>query len=369
MLKFENRDLFLSLIRLGIGNGYTGYWGGRKESDQIDWNALETLAAQHGLSAVLVDGVERLPEGHRPSKEVILQWIGEVLQGESIDSLQRAVSADMAKLFHSNGIKTYILKGAIVAECYPKPSHRVSSDVDCYLLPDNGDFDAWTFGNDLIRSKGFKVNTEFYKNSSFDISGVLVENHQFLTPFRGNDKLARFEIVLESLLKQDKGLDRIDGSFLYRPPVMVSALFLIEHVYSHFLHEGLTWRHVLDWMMFIKKHKKNINWTEFDAFIDEFGFRRFYESFSRLGEYLLGEIQEPDLSKLDKKMLADVWAPLDLHETTEGWKGKVVLAGNTWRARWKYHYFSDISWIRALWIQAYGVLFDKNPKLNWAYGN
>lgn len=39
---------------------------------------------------------------------------------------------------------------------------------------------------------------------------------------------------------------RFGGTWLYRPPVMVLALFLIEHAYSHFLHEGLIWPMALD---------------------------------------------------------------------------------------------------------------------------
>lgn len=72
-------------------------------------------------------------------------------------------------------------------------------------------------------------------------------------------------------------------------PVMVSALFLIEHAYSHFLYEGLTWRLVLDWMMFSRKHKGEITWRDLGALIDEFGFRKFYESYVMLGRYLLGK--------------------------------------------------------------------------------
>jgi len=48
---------------------------------------------------------------------------------------------------------------------------------------------------------------------------------------------------------------------------MVSALFLIEHAYSHFLHEGLTWRHVLDWTMFSRRHREEIDWEAFDALL------------------------------------------------------------------------------------------------------
>ena len=176
--------------------------------------------------------------------------------------------------------------------------------------------------------------------------------------------LRDFEKELQKLLNKDKGNERITGTWLYKPPVMVSALFLIEHAYSHFLHEGLTWRHVLDWMLFSKKHQKEIDWSEFEAHIDGFGFRKFYDSFSRLGQYLIGEVQEfNSLTVQDKRMLADVWAPLDLHETVRGIKGKLALAGNTWSARWKYRYFTEMSWVTALWIQVKGFLFEKNPTL------
>lgn len=350
---------FLGLVRLGIGASKDA-----SIPEDIDWGKLKALAEEQGLPAIVLDGIEELPDSQRPPQVLLLEWIGEVLQGETVFAHQRAVEVDMANLFYHNAIRLYVLKGNVISECYPRPNHRGSVDIDCYLLPDKGDFDAWCLGNDLIRAKGFNVNTDFYKNSSFDISGVNIENHQYLTPFRGNARLTSLEKLLQAYLRQDKGENVFEGTRLYRPPVMVSALFLIEHAYSHFLHEGLTWRMVLDWMMFSRKHEKEIMWSDFEVLVEEFGFKRFYDSFVKLGRFLLGELVEGDLTKVDKKMLADVWAPLDLHETLHGVKGKLALAGNTWRARWKYHYFSDISWIRALWIQAYGVLFDKNPKLN-----
>ena len=97
--------------------------------------------------------------------------------------------------------------------------------------------------------------------------------------------------------------------------------------------------------------------------MDDFGFRRFYDSFERLGKYLLGELSENDLTKKDRLMLEDVWAPLDLHDIDNSFVRRVALVGNTLRARWKYRYFSPLSMIQALWIQVKGVLFIKNPKL------
>lgn len=79
---------------------------------------------------------------------------------------------------------------------------------------------------------------------------------------------------------------------------------------------------------------------------------------------MLGDITEDELSKVDRLMLADVWSPLDLHETVSGIKGKFALAGNTWRARWKYRHFTDISWFIALWIQIKGFIFINKPSLS-----
>ena len=356
------KDFFLNLIRLGIG----------VESevivpDEIDWAFLQSLAERHWLTSVALDGIERIPKDRRPQKKDIIQWIGESVRQESLYSVRQNAAEGMALLLNSHGIRTYVLKGAVVAECYPIPAHRMSVDMDCYLIAENRDETVWERANKLMEDNGFAVKRDYYKNSTFKLPGLSVENHRFFTPFRGNNRLIRLERFLQGSMAADKGEDRIGDSFLYRPPVMVSALFLIEHAYSHFLHEGLTWRHVLDWMLFSQRHKDEIDWTDLEARIDEFGFRRFYDSFVLMGKYLLGSASSPTgrnkEEKRDLLMLEDIWAPLDLHETVDGIKGKLALAGNTWRARWKYRHFSEISMPRALWIQVFGYLFDRNPSV------
>lgn len=354
----NNREAFLTLVRLGIGC----------QTDvlpsTLDWATIQVLAEQQGLAGIVLDGLDIVPNDQRPEKKDLFQLIGSVLQLEEQYAVQWKSACGMASLFANNAMRTYVLKGYVISECYPNPIHRNSADMDCFLVPAQSDFDAWGLGNDLISHYGFKVSTGFYKNSTFYLPGLTVENHKFLTPFRGNKKLKNLERVLQCYIRADKGEDIIDGTYLYRPPTIMTALFLIEHAYSHFLHEGLTWRHVLDWIMYRNKHQRDIDWNTFDFFVDEFGFRKFYDAYCRMGQYLLGGVEENSLTKEEKRMLADIWAPLDLHETLHGVKGKMALAGNTWRAKWKYHFFGDISMAHALWIQVTGVLFDKHPKLD-----
>lgn len=364
----EFQDIFLQLVRMGIGCEADPELMVSSPMSVEDWQALEDLANEHGLLGVMLDGVEHSPRESRPEKRAIIQSIGQLIQSEQQYAVQEHAAAEMGHLLHQHGIRTYVLKGAVVAECYPRPEHRKSVDMDCFLVNEdkNLNADAWERGNRVIEEQGFKVRRDFYKNSTISMLGLTVENHHYLTPFRGNERLRNLERFLQSrfaeIIENGYG-NRFEGTCLYRPPIMLSSLFLIEHAYSHFLHEGLTWRMVLDWQMFSRRHRQELDWQELEARVDEFGFQKFYESFSHLGEYLLGEFRVSDLTLLDRRMLEDVWAPLDVHKSVTGIRGKLALVGNTWRARWKYRHFTDITWLQALWIQAKGFLFDRNPKI------
>lgn len=357
-------DIFLKLVRLGLGIGET-----ISLPYNIDWAQIKVLAERQGLSPIILDGIVSYYTDFTDISGILplhqkLEWIGEVVQNEAIQKEQQNTAEQIAELFHQNGIRTYVLKGAVVAECYPITLHRLSADFDCFLLAEYSETDVWELGNQLIEKAGYQVDKNFYKNSTFHLPNLTVENHCFMVPFRGNECLKRLEVMLQGILKSDKGEDRFTDTWLYRPPVMVTALFLIEHAYSHFLHEGLTWKMVLDWMMFSKKHKDEINWNSLDEQIDEYGFRRFYDSYNRLGQYLLGEINETSLTNLDKRMLKDVWSDLTLPSTGSGLRNKLSIARNTMQARWKYSYFTEISMLQALLIQVKGFFFIKNPTLN-----
>ena len=378
------QDVFLQLVRLGIGGEAGASLPMAGPLSVEDWQALEELANEHGLLGVMLDGVEKLPRELRPEKKAIIQSIGQLIQSEQQYAVQEHAAAEMGLLLHQHGIRTYVLKGAVVAECYPRPEHRRSVDMDCFLVDENVNLDlndnldlnaeVWEKGNRVVEEAGFEVARGFYKNSTFHLPGLAVENHRFMTPFRGNKRLKRLERLLQSMIVNDNdngdgnelGLRlkrRFQGTCLYRPPVMVSALFLIEHAYSHFLHEGLTWRHVLDWQMFSRRHREEIDWGTFDAFVDEYGFRKFYDSYSRLGRFLVGELTADGLTPAERRMLADVWGPLDVHESLHGLKAKLQLAGNYWRARWKYRLFTDMTWLRALAEWVLGAVFERQPRL------
>lgn len=73
-MQSANHNTFLSLVRMGIGHSSA-------QPDVDNWQAIKALADKQGLTAVVADGIEKLQDTKRPPKELLLQWIGEVLQG------------------------------------------------------------------------------------------------------------------------------------------------------------------------------------------------------------------------------------------------------------------------------------------------
>jgi len=73
---------FLQLARLGIGTGSESIQGlGDRFHGSVDWSVMRTLAEEQGMYAIVLDGIEKLPASVRPPQEMLLEWIGEVLQG------------------------------------------------------------------------------------------------------------------------------------------------------------------------------------------------------------------------------------------------------------------------------------------------
>ena len=53
-------ESFLSFVRLGIGLPL------RAIPEAVDWNSLRKLAEKHGLAAVVLDGIDKIPLERRP---------------------------------------------------------------------------------------------------------------------------------------------------------------------------------------------------------------------------------------------------------------------------------------------------------------
>lgn len=257
---------FLSIICLGIGHAVLILPTG------VEWSAIKALAEEHGLMGILIDGIERLPESLRPPKDMLLELIGEVLQGYEYryDSYRKAISG-LAGLYNSYNFKMMVLKGYACSLDWPKPNHRPCGDID-----------IWQFGkqkeaDDLLRKeKGIRIDKSHHHHTVFQWDDFTVENHYDFINVHHHKSNVEFEKILKGLGQDDSNSTDVCGENVYLPSPNLHALFLLKHLMLHFASEGITIRQLLDWAFFVEKHGKEVDWDMVDKKLERYGMKEMY---------------------------------------------------------------------------------------------
>lgn len=261
-----NNNSFLSLIRMGLGHlVYV-------QPDNLDWNTIQTLGLRHGLSAIVIDGIERLPERKRPPKELLLEWIGDLLQRyEYRYALYQRTISELAGFYNGYGYKMMVLKGYACSLDWPKPEHRPCGDIDLWLFGKQKEADAL-----LTKEKGIAIDKSHHHHTVFEWNGFTVENHYDFVNVHAHRSSAELEKVFKELGKDDSHYVDVCGERVYLPTPNLHALFLIKHMVSHFAAAEISLRQVLDWAFFVEKYGKEVDWEWLNNMLDKYHMKEFF---------------------------------------------------------------------------------------------
>lgn len=347
-MQYSNK-VFLSLVRLGIDH--------RAEtlSDSVNWNEVQVLAERQGLAAVLVDGIEQLPNSKRPPKDLLLQWIGEVIQNYEHRYEQYCnVLAEMSSFYRVHGIKMMALKGYGCGLNWPKPNHRPCGDID-----------IWQFGkqkeaDDLIaKEKGIKVDTSHHHHTVFYWRDFMVENHYDFVNVHGHRSNAELEKVFKELGADDSHFVDVYGETVYLPSQNLHALFLIRHMASHFAAAEISLRQVLDWAFFVKRHTKEIDWEWLFRVLDKYHMRDFFNLINAICVDDLGFAADifPEVRfvpELKDRVLADILEPAYGATEPSSLFPRIIYKyrrwqGNAWKQKLCYNESRCESFWTGLW--------------------
>lgn len=262
----------MALIRTGIGNCSNTIT--RKQ----DWTAIKALADEHGLSAIVLDSIDYLPENVRPNKEFLLTWIGEILQNfEQGYVLYEKNIAQLARWYNAHGFKMMVLKGYACSLNWPKPEHRPCGDIDIWLFGKQKEAD-----NILSKEMGVKVDSSEHHHTVFYWKDIMVENHyDFLNVYQHKSS-AEMEKVFKELGQDDSCFIELYGERVYLPSVNLHALFLLRHSMCHFAAESITLRQLLDWAFFVKSHSTEIDWEWLEGVLEQYGMKRLYDVYNAI---------------------------------------------------------------------------------------
>ena len=322
---------------LGIRNSLS-----RIPSD-AEWGNVYKLAVSHGVVGVLYGGIERLTKEQRPPKEFLLEWFGQAECYRRMYERQRKAVESLNELWRNKGLTVLELKGDSIGKFYPRPDLRFSCDYDCLL----SDYEQ---GNRLVEKKGVAVNRDFYKNSSFGWDGLHVESHQFCTPVRGNRAMKKLEVVLRRLVNEDNMVD-------------FNALFLMEHLWSHFFEDALTLKQLTDWIVFYKEFHSTVDWSLVEKQAKDCGFWRFSIAINKITRNILSSTLMSDLSASERRLWQSIMSGGGSIEMNNGWKTRMQLVRNYFRNGWRYRYYAPHGPMYSLLRTGIGYVFDRNPKL------
>ena len=339
-------EVLLQLVRLGIGNASV-----IRMPEDVNWEVLQALAVDQGLSAVVVDGLERLQSAQKPPKPVLLQWIGEVLQGyEYRYELYRRSIAEMAAFYNVHGFKMMVLKGYACSLDWPKPEHRPCGDID-----------IWQFGQQkeaddvLVKEKRIEIDKSHHHHTVFYWRDFMVENHYDFINVHHHKSHKEFEKLLKQLGADDSHSVEIYGEKVYLPSPDLHALFLMKHAAIEFAATGLNIRQVLDWAFFVKANGKDVDWEWQEEVLDRFGMKSFYSIINAICVENLGfeasifnEVEYDPFLK--ERVLNEIVCPQIPNEKPDGVLPRVLWKIRRWKANeWKHKLCYKESMWSAFW--------------------
>ena len=120
--------------------------------------------------------------------------------------------------------------------------------------------------------------------------------------------------------------------------------------------------------MFLKACSSEVDWEEFKAEASRYGLLCFAESMTRLAFVVCGVevpwIEDYTLQSQDERLLNDIFNHVDNeHMNGSLWNQRRILVQNKLKSGWKYRTFTDSSVCGELLRNAYGLVFDRIPKL------
>ena len=350
MLSSDNKEFFLSLVRLGIGHECDGI-----PAHQVDWQVIEALAAEQGLSAVVVDGVGNLPLELRPPKPVLLQWIGETLQGYEYRYGQyRKAIAEMASFYNKHGFRMMVLKGYACSLDWPRPDHRPCGDIDIWQFGQQKEADA-ALAARFKKLKGFRIDNSHHHHSVFYWHDFMVENHYDFVNVHARRSSRELEKVFKELGRDDSHFVELGGEKVYLPSPDLHALFLMRHLVAHFTGASISLRQVLDWAFFVKAHTKKIDWEWLVEILDKYHMKEFYNCINAICVEDLGfkadifpsVLHDPFLKE---RVLNDILDPAFTAAEPRWLIKRIVYRYQRWQANsWKQRMCYDESRCSAFW--------------------
>lgn len=239
------QKLFLNLIKVAIGVRHDI----SKPVSADEWQILYDMVQKQALLGVCFYGVQKLRKKKSTSVQFLPEplfskWLGKVVQIQQRNEAMDKLSAKIWKKLENAGLNAAILKGQGLALLYGElASLRQSGDIDIWV---RGGFDKV---NCFVQRTCPTLDFAYHRFHYNIYKGIEVELHHRPTLMRNlfdNRRLQAWcdSIPFDNFEMTNKGFQT--------PPLHFNRIFILTHIYRHFLFEGIGMRQIMDYYFVLK---------------------------------------------------------------------------------------------------------------------
>lgn len=229
--------------------------GGELPAENVDWQAIFTIAGQQKLMPILFEAVRKSPAADENA--ILFDTIKKQVIGQVLNQTVRSVEfTELYGKLRAAGLHPLVVKGILCSRLYPLKDHRISADDDM-CIPDA----EFMMCHEQLLANGLTTETapdalmtadEVSYTKKDSPLYIELHRHLFDSSEDAHDELNHFFADVQPM--------EIDG-FLAMPP-HAHLLYLILHAYKHFVSCGIGLRQFCDIGFWAREYYDRIHWQE-----------------------------------------------------------------------------------------------------------
>ena len=231
----------------------------------IDWDALYAFARRQTVDTTYWHGIERLDRQGilKLGEETVLTWMARVKKVEKKNRLTYQKAAWVWRNFQREGFRSCVLKGQGNSLLYPTPWMRPPGDIDIWV--EGGDKKVLAYVDSIV--PGFR---RLYHHIEFIKAGKSTDKESDKVPVEVHYRPSWMSNPVHNRRLQQWFVDHSDACFSNKqeewgfcvPTFEFNCIYLLAHLYTHLLREGVGLRHVVDYHHLLVRHAGESHPTE-----------------------------------------------------------------------------------------------------------
>ena len=295
MKQNKSQNAFLALVRAGLWEKDVLL----SQFGDIDFNGVYRLAEEQSVVGLVAAGLELVVDVKIP-QEIVLIFLGHALQLEQRNLAMNDFVDKLIVNLRKADVRTVLVKGQGIAQCYERPLWRACGDVD--LLLDYSNYKKAKLFLSEIASQNDEED-KIRMHMAMAVDSWTVELHGSLKC----GLTGRMDAMIDNLQKKVFENNEIrtwenGDTKVSIPSSDNDILFVFTHILQHFFREGIGLRQICDWCRLLWTYKDSLNRGLLEERVRRAGIATEWKTFAALAvDYLGMPIEAMPLYSNDKR--------------------------------------------------------------------